>query len=191
MDYRSFSQEDFHQFYLNTKTHTQNTYGITVLELDLEPPKTAEFNGRSISLDNNLVPEKKLYMLVHLFGHTIQWSRSEKQRNIGLRQPGFSDFEPYRKLLIKELDQICYYEKEACIYGLRLMEEAGISTLQQWISDWFNADWSYLKRIYTSGLKAEYADNFKAQYYKFGTTLIPSKKIPIYTPVEWPPSYTF
>jgi hypothetical protein len=40
------------------------------------------------------------------------------------------------------------YEYEAAGYGLQLMHEAGVRSLDQWYSDFVATDWRYVERYY-------------------------------------------
>jgi len=189
--YKSFSEADFSNFYNTVSFYMFKRYGIRLEEAVLEEPKTGEFDGIHIFISDNLHFEDKLFLLLHLFGHTVQWQTSERSRNLGLLQPELIEFNEYRMSLLPKLDMIFEYEKEACQYGLRLLEESNIVDLTQWLSDWFNADWKFLKRIYTLGYREEFRINFKSQYFFYNTTLLKSKQIPRFNLKNWAKKFAF
>jgi hypothetical protein len=40
------------------------------------------------------------------------------------------------------------YEREAAGYAMQLMRERGVTTLDQWFSDFVETDWRYVERYY-------------------------------------------
>src|SRR5262245_23957783 len=48
-------------------------YGFTIEYRDLEPPRTGTFDGLRIVLDPDVDFEMQCFVLVHLFGHSVQW----------------------------------------------------------------------------------------------------------------------
>ena len=48
-------------------------HGFVVRYEDLEPPRTGIFNGLSITLDPDVGFEMQCFILLHLFGHSVQW----------------------------------------------------------------------------------------------------------------------
>jgi hypothetical protein len=40
------------------------------------------------------------------------------------------------------------YEFEAAGFGMQLMHECGVTTLDQWYSDFVHTDWRYVERYY-------------------------------------------
>ena len=49
-------------------------YGFTIEYRDLEPPRTGIFDGVSISIDPDVDFEMQCFILLHLFGHSVQWT---------------------------------------------------------------------------------------------------------------------
>lgn len=105
------------------------------------------FDGRRIIIFAYLDPETKLFVLAHIFGHTVQWNVSEEARKIGF------DSTPGKKE--DELGPIFHYERDASRIGLSLMHECGVVERDQWLADWFRADWLFLKHFYLTGLLLE------------------------------------
>ena len=47
-------------------------------------PFTGDLDGSTILVDYDLDAEEALFILVHLFGHTVQWNVSPADRELGL-----------------------------------------------------------------------------------------------------------
>src|SRR5215831_11008998 len=52
---------------------------------------TGQFDGKEIWVDLEKDPEEAVFILVHLFGHTVQWNKDEKLRVLGLANSGVSE----------------------------------------------------------------------------------------------------
>jgi hypothetical protein len=77
----------------------------------------------------------------------VQWNVSEEFRILGRDTAvGKTD---------EELARILVYERDATRYSLTLLHEAGILELDQWVSDWWRADWSFLSHYYKTGEKLD------------------------------------
>jgi len=151
----------------------ENRYGIPVRIGDVIDPFTGDLDGAEIHIDHDIDAEEALFILVHLFGHTVQWNLSERGRTLGVQQPdtGISE---------ERLDELYDYEREAAELSLRLFHEAGIFDLDQWISDFFHCDWAYLSQFYRTGEKLPFRS-----FWRNGTECLDPKLIPIFTPKRW------
>jgi len=59
-------------------------YGFAIEYRDLEPPKTGIFDGLRIVIDPDVGFEMQCFLLLHLFGHSVQWvapSRAQARRS--------------------------------------------------------------------------------------------------------------
>jgi hypothetical protein len=118
-------------------------YGVRVYIGDVTDPNTGTFDGLEIGIDWANDAEMSLFVLVHLFGHTVQWNLSPAYRTIDERvRPGAAH---------ELIEEARGYEQNASRYGLRLLHEAGVTDRDQWISDWWASDWNYLSTFYASG----------------------------------------
>lgn len=179
------------QAFDKAKQLLETKYSIQVHVNTLEYPKTGEFDGTSISIAPHLDSYSKLFLLVHLFGHNVQWIVNEEWRNLGLSQPDFADFELVRAKYVDVLPTIYEYEHEACQYGLQLLHEAGVTEYDKYISDMTNADWAYLRDCYLRGYDKSRHDRFMELYYMEGSQLIQPKPIPEFVPESWDAKYAF
>ena len=122
---------------------TVESYGIRVYIDDLRKPNTGIFDGMEIGIEAANEPELSLFVLAHLFGHTVQWNTVPSYRTIDARiQPGASS---------ELLEEARRYEQEACRIGLSLLRHSQVWGREQWISDWCASDWSYLSAFYATG----------------------------------------
>ena len=134
---------DFKDAYNRVCRHVEVRYGIEVTISDVLDPNTGDFDGATIKLDYDQDLDMALFVLAHLFGHTVQWNISEEFRALGREtSPGKTD---------EELARIFDYERDATRYSLTLLHEAGVLDLDQWISDWWRADWAFLSHFYRTG----------------------------------------
>ena len=62
----------------------ERRYGVEVMISDVVDPNTGDFDGQRILLDYQQDLEVALFVLVHLFGHTVQWNVSDEWRSLGL-----------------------------------------------------------------------------------------------------------
>jgi hypothetical protein len=115
-------------------------YGFKIEYQDLEPPRTGIFDGISIVLDPDVTFEMQCFILLHLFGHSVQWIAPSLEANLeALRHTAD------RAVFMQALHD---YEYEAARFGMQLMHEAGVRDLDQWYSDFVATDWRYVERYY-------------------------------------------
>jgi hypothetical protein len=120
-------------------------YGFTIEYRDLEAPRTGTFDGLTISLDPDIDFEMQCFILLHLFGHSVQWVATAQQLETNLDDLQHTqDRERFMSVLRG-------YEFEAARFGLQLLHEAGLNELDQWYADFVETDWRYVKRYYETG----------------------------------------
>ena len=115
-------------------------HGFVIEYRDLEPPRTGIFDGLRIVLDPDVGFEMQCFLLLHLFGHSVQWvapSLEHKLEDLRCTQ----DKARFMQVLHD-------YEREAASFGLQLMRECGVTDLDQWYSDFVETDWEYVRRYY-------------------------------------------
>jgi len=144
-------------------------YGIRVVTREIPKPLVGDLNGIEIHIDTGASPEQRLFLLAHLFGHTVQWNTSPTAFEIGqARRP------PVAESLMPTL---IAYEREAGAFGMALLHEAGIRVVDQWISDYSACDLAYLAHYYRTGEKRD-----PMSFWKSGTPLIQPLPIPEFQP---------
>ena len=157
----------------------ERRYGVEVTISDVVDPNTGDFDGERILLDYAQDLEVALFVLVHLFGHTVQWNVSEKWRNLGLNVAvGKTE---------QEMKDIHEYEQGATRLGIALLHEAGVRDMDGWASDWWRADYEYLLHFYATGEKLDTRALLKRGS---GETLEPLP-IPRFTPQRFASRWSF
>jgi hypothetical protein len=170
---------DFQDAYNRVVDLVETRYGVDVEISDVLDPNTGDFDGATIKLDYDQDLDIALFVLVHLFGHTVQWNVSEEFREIGKQtKPGKTD---------EELARILDYERDATRYSLMLLHEAGVLDLDQWVSDWWRADWAFLSHFYRTGERLDPRALLKANG---GPPLTPLE-IPEFQPHHWVSRWSF
>jgi len=145
--------------------HIEQHYGIRVVTRDIPDPLTGDLNGAEIHVDFELTSEHKLFLLAHLFGHTVQWNTDPDTFVIG---------QNYRPPVDEKLfPAVLAYEGEAAAYGLALMHEIGITDVDQWFSDYTASDQRYLLHFYRTGDKGEFQE-----FWREHAALVTPKAIP-------------
>ncbi len=146
-------RERFIEAFNAVERHVENRYGIPVIISDVLDPNTGDFNGIEIKIDYANDAEVALFVLIHLFGHTVQWNTNDRFREIG-QDPNLHKTED-------ELKEIALYEQEATRLSLSLLHEAGVTDLDQWVSDWWRADFAWLTNFYRTGERADFRKYLK------------------------------
>src|SRR4029079_11787946 len=96
-------------------------HGFVIEYRDLEPPRTGIFDGLRIVLDPDVGFEMQCFLLLHLFGHSVQWvAPSLEQRLADLQHT--EDRERFMQVLHA-------YEMEAARFGMQLMHQVGVASL--------------------------------------------------------------
>lgn len=118
-------------------------YGFKILYDDLQTPRTGTFDGLEIILDPDVEFEMQCFILLHLFGHSVQWVAPTLEHKLTAIQQS-TDKSAF-------LNALQVYEFEAAQFGIQLMHEAGVTDLDQWYSDFVQTDWNYVRRYYVEG----------------------------------------
>lgn len=140
-------------------------YRIPVITFDVTDPFTGDLDGREIHIDYTVEPADRLFLIAHLFGHTVQWSIRPSSRRIGNNL----DIPVPEPVILALLD----FEREAAGYGLKLMHNNRIRDLDQWFADYSACDLAYLENYYRTGEKRD-----AKSFWKPNQPLIAPKPIP-------------
>jgi len=119
-------------------------YGFAIEYCDLEAPRTGIFDGLRISIDPDVDFEMQCFILLHLFGHSIQWTAPSLEGKLDALKEG-ADKGAFMRALRA-------YEYEAAGFGMQLMREVGVNDLDQWYSNFVATDWRYVERFYETGV---------------------------------------
>ncbi len=144
-------------------------YGVGVITRDIPDPLTGDLDGLEIHIDYSVTPEQRLFLLAHLFGHTVQWNVDPETFELG---------QQYKPPVAEALfPAILAYEQEAARYGLFLLHEAGVAALDDWFAKYSACDQAYLMDFYRTGEKHDF------QKFWPGTVApMDPKPIPAFTP---------
>jgi len=149
----------------------RNVHGIVVTTRDIPEPLIGDLDGAEIQIDCALDSKQRLFLLAHLFGHSVQWNVSPRAVELGRAR---------RPPIVEELlPEIRDYEREAASYALSLLHEAGVTGLDQWFSDYSACDVAYLLDYYKTGDKRAFLD-----FWTDNAPAIAPKAIPEFTPVR-------
>ncbi|MBX9788236.1 MAG: hypothetical protein K2Y37_04930 [Pirellulales bacterium] len=121
-------------------TTTIVKHGFVIEYRDLEPPRTGIFDGLRIVIDPDVGFEMQCFVLLHLFGHSVQWVAPSIEHKLDALQHT-ADKARFMQVLHD-------YEYEAAHYALTLLHEAGVTQLDQWFADFVATDWRYVERYY-------------------------------------------
>ncbi len=173
MSQRSRPDESrFRQVFNSLEKHIERRYGIPVRISDVPHPFTGDLDGAEIQVDYAVTLEEAVFIVAHLFGHTVQWNLSPRAREIGAVVPA----NPPRAVL----DEIAAYEREACAYSLTLFHEIGVRDLDSWLSDFAACDYAYLEHFYRTGEKQPFRS-----FWRENQPLLLPIPIPIFHPTQW------
>ncbi|MCB1054806.1 MAG: hypothetical protein KDD11_04750 [Acidobacteria bacterium] len=150
----------------------EERWGVPVLIRDVPDPFTGDLDGAEIAVDHDLEIEDALFILVHLFGHTVQWNLSAEARDIG----GAVEANPSDE----RLAALEAYEREACRYSLTLLHEAGVHDFDQWLADFSHCDFAYLAHFYRTGEKRPFRS-----FWRNGTPILSPLPLPAFHPTRW------
>jgi hypothetical protein len=146
-------------------------YGVHVVTRDIPDPLTGDLDGLEIHIDYAVTPEQRLFLLAHLFGHTVQWNVRPEAFEIGKQYKPPVDERLFPKIL--------EYELEAASYGLQLCQEAGVHGIEEWFSAYTACDQKYLLHFYRTGEKRDFRSFWSNEF-----SLVQPKLIPRFTPAR-------
>lgn len=153
----------------------EKRWGIPVSINDVPSPFTGDLDGAKIHVDYDLEIEDALFILLHLFGHTVQWNVSPEAREIAFFKPAAGEAWPPEKLVA-----VAAYEGQACQYSLQLLHDAGVHDLDQWVADFAACDVAYLMHFYRTGEKRPFRE-----FWRDGAPVLPPAAIPDFHPTAW------
>ena len=161
----------FAVYSVRVQDYLEHFYGIRVVTRDIPDPLTGDLDGSEIHIDDAVTPEQRLFLLGHLFGHTVQWNVDPGSFEIGRQyQP------PVNENLIPA---IIAYEGEAAGYAIQMFHQIGITDIDEWFSAYTACDQAYLLHFYRSGEKRD----FRTFWLDDAPQILP-KPVPLFTPTK-------
>src|SRR5215467_9489901 len=117
---------DYRAIFRALVKHIEGCYSLRVNVGPVTGSYTGQFDGKEIWVDLDRDREEAVFILVHLFGHTLQGNLDETFRLLGLGKSKVSE---------EDLPRIYNYERQASQLGLALLEQVGELGLARWLSD--------------------------------------------------------
>jgi hypothetical protein len=166
------TDERLKQVYDRAEAEVERRWGVPVRISDVPAPFTGDLDGAEIAIDYENDVEGAVFLLVHLFGHTVQWNVRPDARDLATRAQ-----QNPSEATLAALEE---YEREACEYSLRLLHDCGVRDLDQWVADYARCDFAYLRRFYATGEKAPFFG-----FWRDGSPLLEPREIPPFQPQRW------
>ena len=166
------SDERLRAVYDLIERRIEDRWGIPVATTDVPSPFTGDLDGASIQVDFDNDLENALFIVIHLFGHTVQWNSSARAREIGLAtRAQWSE---------AEIVEVVTYEQQACAYSLQLLHDCDVRDLDQWLSDFAWCDGAYLAHFYRTGEKVPFR-----KFWRDQAPLVQPVPLPDFQPTQW------
>jgi hypothetical protein len=159
----------FAEYCTRVQQHLEEDYCIAVVTRDIPDPLTGDLDGLEIHIDYTLNPEQRLFLLAHLFGHTVQWNTNPGAFELGRRYAP-----PVDEALFPAIRA---YEDEAARYGLCLLHEIGVCDIDAWFSSYTACDQAYLLHFYLTGERVEFRT-----FWRNDASLVAPKPVPRFIP---------
>lgn len=161
----------FNEVFASVERLIEERWAIPVRIQDVPDPFTGDLDGAEIMVDYDLDAEDALFIVVHLFGHTVQWNVDPDSRAIGVHPGPWDD---------AALARVRAYETDACRYAMQLFHQANILDLDQWLSDFAACDYAYLEHFYKTGEKRLFRS-----FWSDGQAPLAPLAIPSFTAQRW------
>jgi len=162
----------FREVFDRVEATIERRWEVPVVIGDVTDPFTGDLDGARIAVDYDQSCEDALFIIAHLFGHTVQWNTDPRARTIGMARIE----KPSDELLAEVRD----YERTACRYSLQLFHESGVFDLDQWMADFAACDFAYLAHFYRTGEKRPFRE-----FWREGMPAVEPLAIPRFQPERW------
>jgi hypothetical protein len=171
-DLRGIGRSDFDAACDALTRHVAGHYGVVVDVADVPAPFKGDLDGSRIVVGRGNDAEERLFLVAHLFGHTVQWNTCDRSRRLGMTMP----VNPSAAML----DALAAYEREACRYSQTALHESGVTAFDQWLADYSACDLAFLRHLYLTGKRRD----FRA-FWSDGQPLIEPLAIPPFSLHRW------
>lgn len=167
-----YTPRQFYELFNRIEQHLEARYGLPVILTDVNNPFTGDLDGGEVRIDYEVSPEEAVFILIHLFGHTVQWNTDPTARE--------TSFAAEVKQSEERIQALHVYEMEAVAYSQQLLHELGVRDLDQWVADYAHCDFRYLTHLYRTGEKVDFHS-----FWEPDQPLIAPKPIPPFRPERW------
>lgn len=162
------------------KKHAEHNFRLRVVfTSELDHFFKGNLDGLSIWIDEGLTDEDKLFNLLHMIGHSVQWNTDYRLRILGSTLYKNPSEELIRKLQL--------YEWEANCYALQVLYELSIRELNKWLERRYRLDMLCLTHYYRTGEKVTERSAMSAGLSYFYRHQLPGKlerkEFPFFVPV--------
>ena len=164
-------QKPFAEYSARAEEYLGRVYGIRVVTRDIPGTLIGDLDGSEIHIDPAVRPEQRLFLVAHLFGHTVQWHTDPRAFELGQQYAP-----PVDK---NDVPAILNYEREAASYALGMLHGTGITDIDQWFSDYAACDEAYLLHYYRTGERGEFQ-----RFWVDNVPLVQPRPIPPFTPTR-------
>ena len=166
------SDARFYEVFNTIEEFIERKYELPVLIRDVHDPFTGDLDGAQIEVDYDQSAEDALFIIAHLFGHTVQWNIDARAREIGTAR--------VENATEEFLTELADYERTACRYSLQLFHDAGVRDLDQWMADFAACDAAYLMHFYRTREKKPFFD-----FWEDGAPIVKPLTVPHFQPEKW------
>lgn len=146
-------QQSFEEILGLIETQVRNLGLLINYTKFVDPFFKGDLDGKTIFIGEQLSAEEKVFDLLHLSGHCIQWNTSETLRKLGSTL--------YRNPDTALLNSLQLYEWQANCYGLSILHKAGIYELDEWLDEKYLDDMMSLIHFYKTGEKIKHIKHVK------------------------------
>jgi len=167
------NKDYFKQVLEEVIAYSQNLGFVIHTDNNIDEFFKGDLDGLNIYL-RKIDYEEDLFNILHMVGHSIQWSISDD-----LRALGNVIYKDPSKEVLKKLQN---YEWEAICYGYKILVDLGYSKLKSWLEAKYVLDMLYLTHFYVTGEKLRVV-NEETLKNAFKKPLI-AKEIPKFKPVS-------
>ena len=148
--------------------------GLTIVYThNLDPFFKGDLDGKTIYIGYHLSAQEKLFNLLHLAGHSVQWNTDELLRTLGSELYVNPSDDLIRKLQV--------YEWQANCYALTILHKTGESRLDKWLTRKYTEDMLYLTQFYKTGKKSKHVSPKIANAFPFNR-MLEERPIGTFTP---------
>jgi|SRR5579864_707171 len=161
----------FADYAVRVERQITSKYAIPVITRKFPITFLGDLNGAEIHIEETATAEQRLFLLGHLFGHTVQWSLDPDVFTLAqqLKPP----------VPAQVLPAILKYEEEAAEYAQALLHEIGITDADMWLAQYSACDRAYLLHFYQTGDRREFRT-----FWSESVASLYSRPIPLFTPVK-------
>jgi hypothetical protein len=150
--------------------YLRRTYGIRIDTVEMPNRRSlGDFDGDEIRISNRATAEQRLFLLLHLFGHMVQWHLRPRSIEVSkLRKPPVTG---------ELLERLLAYERDAGRYAMGLVLDIGLHGIARWLARNAGCDVEYLRHYYVTGKRRRFTE-----FLNFRSPVIKALAVPLFRP---------